>query len=73
MKNFRRQVFRFGAVRYPLDRIGVDTLEVQLIEVGEAGGILLGSFDQKPLVRFFLQSLHFPTFKKLSAVLPYVG
>src|SRR6202008_2610114 len=32
-------------------------LKIELIKVRKASGVLLRSFDQKPLVRFFLQSL----------------
>ena len=56
MKHFRGKIFGFSPVANSLHNVGVHALEVDLIKVGKAGGILLRSFDQKPLVRFFLQS-----------------
>src|SRR5579864_2214613 len=57
MKHFRRKVFRLGAVLDSFHAIGIDALKIEFIEVRKASGVLLRSFNQKPLVRFFLQSL----------------
>ena len=57
MKYFGGEVFGFSPVSDPLHHIGIHALEVDFVKVGKAGGVLLRSFDQKPLVRFFLQSL----------------
>src|SRR5579864_1877155 len=57
MKYFRRKVFRLGAVLYSFHAIGIDALKIELIEIRKASGVPLRSFNQKPLVRFFLQSL----------------
>src|ERR1039457_4897816 len=51
------QVFGFDPVSHPPHNVGVHALKVDFVELGKAGGVLLRSFDQKPLVRFFLQSL----------------
>ena len=57
MEHFRRKVFGLGAILNPLPDVRVHPFEVELVEIGKAGGVLLRSLDQKPLVRFFLQSL----------------
>src|SRR5579872_335293 len=57
MKHIGRQVFRLGTVLHTLYDVRVYALEVDLIEIGKAGGVPLRSFHQRPLVRFFLQSL----------------
>ena len=57
MEDFGGHVLRFGAVTHTLHDVGVHTFEVDFVKVGKAGGIPLRSFDEKPLVRFFLQSL----------------
>src|SRR5580693_5961207 len=57
MKYFRCKVFRLGAVLYSFHAVGIDALKIELVKVRKASGVLLCSFDQKPLVRFFLQSL----------------
>jgi hypothetical protein len=68
MKDLRSQIFRLGAILHASKYVGVHALEVELVKLAKAGGVLLRSLHQKPLVRFFLQSLHFPTFKEFSAV-----
>ena len=57
VKDLRRQIFRLRPVPHALDDIGIYALKIDFVKVGKAGGVLLRSFDQKPLVRFFLQSL----------------
>jgi len=57
MKHFRCKVFRLSSVLQSFDAIGIHALKIELIKVRKASGVLLRSFDQKPLVRFFLQSL----------------
>ena len=51
MKYLRRQILRFGAIAHTHHDIRVDTLEVELIELGEPARITLGSFDQLAFVR----------------------
>ena len=57
MKHFGSEVFRLGAILDAFHDVRVHPLKIELIEIAKAGGILLCSFYQKPLVRFFLQSL----------------
>src|ERR1700730_697095 len=57
VKHLRGQIFRFSAVFHPAHDVGIHALEVVLIKLGKTCGILLCRLDQKPLVRFFLQSL----------------
>ena len=57
MEDFRGQVLGFRAILDPPHDVGVDPFKIDFIEIGKAGGVLLRSLDQKPLVRFFLQSL----------------
>src|SRR5215475_4903437 len=66
MKGLRREIFALGAVLHAPHDVRIDSLEIEFVEVGKAGRVPLRSFDQKPLIRFFLQSLH-----EFSAVLPY--
>src|SRR5216684_415445 len=57
VKHLRGQISGFSAICHPAHDVGIYALEVVLIKLGKAGGILLCRLDQKPLVRFFLQSL----------------
>ena len=57
VKHLRGQIFRFGAVFHPAHDVRIHALEVVLIKLGKTRGILLRRLNQKPLVRFFLQSL----------------
>lgn len=57
MKHFGRQIFRLFAVADTARDEGVDTIEVLLVELGEAARIALGGLNEKPfggdlLVRF---------------------
>lgn len=57
MKNLRCQVLSFLAVLYPVRYVGVDALEIILIQLGKVSRILLCRFDQEPLVCLVLKSL----------------
>jgi hypothetical protein len=57
MKYFGRKVFGFCPIPYPLHNVSVDAPKVNLVELRKAGRVVLRSFNEKPLVRFFLQSL----------------
>ncbi len=51
MKDLGRKVFGGIAVANPPGDVGVDALEVQLVEFAEAAGIFLGSLNHKAFFR----------------------
>src|SRR5580658_1511060 len=57
VKHLRSQVFRLRTVLHTLYNVGIHPFEVHFVKLRKAGRIVLRSFDQKPLVRFFLESL----------------
>src|ERR1700693_383305 len=57
MKYFRGQILGFRTISYAPHHIGIHSLEIILVELGKARRVLLRLLNQKPLVRFFPQSL----------------
>jgi hypothetical protein len=57
MKNFRREILGLRAISHPPNHIRIHPLEIVFVEVCEARRVLLRRLNQKPLVRFFPQSL----------------
>src|SRR6516162_9871329 len=57
MEYFGSQIFSLCPVLYPAHDVAVDPLEVEFVKLRKARRIPLRRLDQKPLVRFFLQSL----------------
>src|SRR5258707_1801983 len=51
MKDLGRDVFGFRAVVDPPRHKGVDTIEVALVQLRETARIVLGRFNQEPLIR----------------------
>ena len=57
MKHVRGQIFRLFAVADTARDEGVDTIEVELIKLGEAARIALGGLDELPVAGRILASL----------------
>ena len=56
MKRFRCDVFRFGTIANPRDDVGIDAVNIVLIEFGKAPGVVLRRLDKKTVVRCFALS-----------------
>ena len=69
MKYLGGQVLGFRAVPHPPHHVRIDPFEIVLVKLREARRVLLRRLDQKPLVRFFPQSLQ----RDLRAELSYTG
>ena len=57
MKYLGGQILGFRAISHPPHHVGIHPLEIIFVKLRKARRILLRRLDQKPLVRFFLQSL----------------
>jgi hypothetical protein len=57
MKYLGGQVFRLCAVSHPPHHVRIHPLEIILVKLRKARRVVLRRLDQKPLVRFFPQSL----------------
>src|ERR1700728_2433654 len=69
MKHLRGQILGFGAISHPPHHVGIHPLEVVFVKLGETRRVFLRLLYQKPLVRFFPQSLQ----RILQAELTYTG
>ena len=57
MENIGSRVLRFFAVRNPMRDVGIDSLEVVLIQLGKARRILSCGLDLQPLIFLLFQRL----------------
>src|SRR5271154_1654981 len=57
MKHLGGQILSFRAIPHPPHHVRIHPLEIILVKLCKARRILLRRLDEKPLVRFFPQSL----------------